>query len=302
MSKIKILIVDDSALMQNLLIQILAGASDIEVVGVATDPYVAREKIKQLNPDVLTLDVEMPRMDGLTFLSNLMRLRPMPVIMLSSLTQDGADITLQALSHGAVDFIPKPELSMGYELEDYARELISKIRLAASCHVDRIMPARSERSSSSTLSEPVAIPVTRKEPVRIVIAIGASTGGTEAIKNVVKELPENTPPVVISQHLPLSFSASFARHVNKVSLMHVQLAEDGMRLECGNIYIAPGGQHLLVKRLSRTQYMIELDNGQPVNRHKPSVDVMFRSVSEALGANSIGILLTGMGADGALGL
>jgi two-component system chemotaxis response regulator CheB len=136
----------------------------------------------------------------------------------------------------------------------------------------------------------------------MIIAIGASTGGTEAIKNVVKELPENTPPVVISQHLPLSFSASFARHVNKVSLMHVQLAEDGMRLECGKIYIAPGGQHLLVKRISRTHYVIELDNGQPVNRHKPSVDVMFRSVSEALGANSIGILLTGMGADGALGL
>lgn len=303
MPKIKILIVDDSTLMQNLLIQIFAEAPDIEVVGVAGDPYVAREKIKQLNPDVLTLDVEMPRMDGLTFLSNLMRLRPMPVIMLSSLTQEGADVTLQALSYGAVDFIPKPELNIGYELEHYAKELISKIRLAAACHVDRIRPIRSERSVSNDRSElPLPVSANRKESVKTVIAIGASTGGTEAIKHVVRELPPETPPIVISQHLPLSFSASFARHVNNVSLMKAQLAEQGMLLKHGNIYIAPGGQHLLVKRLSRMQYAIELNAGAPVNRHKPSVDVMFRSVSETLGGNSIGILLTGMGTDGALGL
>lgn len=305
MPKIKTLIVDDSALMRNLLVQILAAAPDIDVVATASDPYEARDKIKQLNPDVLTLDVEMPRMDGLTFLSNLMRLRPMPVIMLSSLTQEGADTTLRALSCGAVDFISKPELSMGYELEDYARELIAKIRVAAASHVTGMKPMKIDASVAGEQNESrLSLPkqVIREIPVKLVIAIGASTGGTEAIKGVVKDLPEDTPPIVISQHLPLSFSESFVRHVDRVSIMRVQLAEHGMLLKSGNIYIAPGGQHLLLKRTSRTRFVIELDGGQPVNRHKPSVDVMFRSVSDALGANSIGILLTGMGADGALGL
>lgn len=306
MPKIKTLIVDDSALMRNLLTQILASAPDIEVVGTASDPYDARDKIKRLNPDVLTLDIEMPRMNGLTFLNNLMRLRPMPVIMLSSLTQEGADITLQALSSGAVDFISKPELNTGYELEDYARELISKIRIASSSRVggyglnsmESSNPATSESLSTDTVK---TIPKNNPPP-HFVIAVGASTGGTEAIKQVVCNLPTNTPPVVISQHLPLAFSASFVRHVDKASQMRVQLAGSGMVLETGNIYIAPGGQHLRIKRQERARHIIELDDGNPVNRHKPSVDVMFQSVSEIYGSRCLGVLLTGMGTDGALGL
>ncbi|MEY4195633.1 MAG: hypothetical protein RLZZ226_2001 [Pseudomonadota bacterium] len=306
MRKIKTLIIDDSALMRNLLSQILAEAPDIEVIGTASDPYDARDKIKQLNPDVLTLDIEMPRMDGLTFLSNLMRLRPMPVIMLSSLTQQGADMTLQALAAGAVDFISKPELSTGYELEDYARELISKIRMASASKVGKPLNRTMDRitenhSAEKSPSQPADS--SYGKPSAIVIAIGASTGGTEAVRQVVCNLPPDTPPVIVSQHLPAAFSASFAKNVNKASQMQAQLAEQGMVLESGNIYIAPGGRHLLVKRTARRhQYQIELDDGTPVNRHKPSVDVMFRCVAEVYASCCIGILLTGMGVDGAAGL
>ncbi|MGI9213612.1 MAG: protein-glutamate methylesterase/protein-glutamine glutaminase [Methylococcaceae bacterium] len=306
MPKIKTLIVDDSALMRNLLTQILSSAPDIEVVGTASDPYDARDKIKRLNPDVLTLDIEMPRMNGLTFLSNLMRLRPMPVIMLSSLTQEGADITMQALANGAVDFIPKPELNTGYELEHYARELISKIRIASASRVREYslsgMELLNPNPNANPSTEIIKTTVKANTHPSIVIAVGASTGGTEAIKQVVCNLPSETPPILISQHLPLAFSASFARHVDRSSQMRAQLAENGMVLESGNIYIAPGGQHLRVKRKERTRHIIELDNGKPVNRHKPSVDVMFYSVSEVFGSRCLGILLTGMGADGALGL
>ncbi len=307
MTKIKTLIVDDSALMQNLLVSILAEVPDIEVVGLAADPYIARDKIKTLNPDVLTLDIEMPRMDGLTFLSNLMRLRPMPVIMLSSLTQEGAETTLKALSYGAVDFLPKPDLnSSGHGLEDYARELISKIRVAAGSRVHRFSPAKSgnnpEKDPEKSTAQRAAELSGTDAAVKMVIAIGASTGGTEAIREVVKHLPADTPPIVISQHLPLSFSQSFTRHVDRASKMRVQLAENDMHLETGNVYIAPGGQHLLVRRAARHRYIIELDEGVPVNRHRPSVDVMFRSVAESLGPQSVGILLTGMGVDGAQGL
>ena len=304
MAKIKTLIVDDSALMRNLLTQILADAPDIEVIGTATDPYEAREKIKTLNPDVLTLDIEMPRMDGITFLNNLMRLRPMPVIMLSSLTQDGADITLRALAAGAVDFISKPDLNTGYALEDYARELISKIRIASASRISKTLKSRADTSvpgGSGDLPNKPGSNLAGK-PVNSVIAIGASTGGTEAIKQVVCQLPIDTPPVIISQHLPVAFSASFARNVDKISLMRAQVAESGMVLEHGNIYIAPGGQHLLVKRKGRLRHVVELDDGDPVNRHKPSVDVMFRCAADTFGSRCIGLLLTGMGSDGAQGL
>ncbi|MBM3202797.1 chemotaxis response regulator protein-glutamate methylesterase [Candidatus Woesearchaeota archaeon] len=305
MPKIKTLIVDDSALMRNLLAQILAEAPDIEVIGTASDPYEAREKIKQHNPDVLTLDIEMPRMDGITFLNNLMRLRPMPVIMLSSLTQEGADITLQALAAGAIDFISKPDMNTGYALEDYARELISKIRIAASSRVSKTVRTGPEAIPGNGTAEPLVKPSPASragKAVNALIAIGASTGGTEAIKRVVCQLPTDTPPVIISQHLPVAFSASFARNVDKVSLMRAQLAENGMVLEQGNIYIAPGGRHLLVRRKGRLRHLLELNDGDPVNRHKPSVDVMFRSAAESFGSRCIGLLLTGMGADGALGL
>jgi two-component system chemotaxis response regulator CheB len=300
MRKIKALIVDDSALIRTLLTQILSETPDIEVVGTASDPYVARDKIKQLNPDVLTLDVEMPRMDGLTFLRNLMRLRPMPVVMLSSLTQEGAETTLQALAYGAVDFVQKPQSDLSQSLPAYADEIVSKVRAAARC---RILAVTSEHDGGPAGQAPAKSGAgPGPAPKDLVIAIGASTGGTEAIKQVVKDLPPETPPIVISQHLPLPFSKSFAAHVDKVSRMRAQVAEDKQPMQPGNIYIAPGNRHLLIRRLAPRSYLIDLDDGPPVNRHKPSVDVMFRSVAEAAGSKSIGVILTGMGADGAAGL
>ena len=308
--KIKVLIVDDSALMRTLLTEILSGVEAIEVVGSAADPFIAREKIKKLHPDVLTLDVEMPRMDGLTFLRNLMRLHPMPVVMLSTLTAEGADTTLKALEYGAVDFMQKPSVDLARSLPAYAEEIIDKICTAAKCRVsalaDTVIP--SPPASLPRVGEggikPLA-PAGRAErgggARRVVIALGASTGGTEAIKQVVRDLPVHTPPIVISQHLPLAFSASFAKHVDQVSSMRASLAVHGERIEAGHIYIAPGGQHLKV-RCSGDGYRIELDDGAEVNRHRPSVDVMFRAVAEAAGARAIGILLTGMGADGARGM
>ena len=298
MSKIRALIVDDSALMRSLLTEILSAAPDIEVVGTAQDPYIAREKIKALNPDVLTLDVEMPRMDGLTFLRNLMRLRPMPVVMLSSLTAEGAETTLQALAYGAVDFMQKPAADLARDLPTYAEEIVEKVRTAARCRVQALAagraasPADTPRPAASAATVPFR---------RALIAVGASTGGTEAIKEVVKGLPTNTPPIIVCQHLPMSFSESFARHVDQATNLRARLARDGEPLGAGHVYIAPGNRHLRIVRRG-DGHAIRLDDGPPVNRHKPSVDVMFRSVAEAAGAEAIGVLLTGMGVDGALGL
>lgn len=295
MDKIKVLIVDDSALMRSLLTDILGSALDIDVVGTAQDPYIARDKIKALNPDVLTLDVEMPRMDGLTFLRNLMRLRPMPVVMLSSLTAEGADVTLQALAYGAVDFLQKPSSDLARDFPAYAGEIIEKVRAAARCQV-RALPGQ-----NAPAPRPVMAATSSPQARRALIAIGASTGGTEAIKSVIHALPADTPPIVVSQHLPLSFSASFARHVDEASAMTAKLAEDGEALRPGHVYIAPGNLHLRIAK-STAGLKVRLDDGPPVNRHKPSVDVMFHAVAEALGADAVGVLLTGMGADGALGL
>jgi two-component system chemotaxis response regulator CheB len=293
--KIKALIVDDSALMRQLLTRILSAAPDIEVVGTAQDPYAAREKIKALNPDVLTLDVEMPRMDGLTFLRNLMRLRPMPVVMLSSLTAEGAETTLEALACGAVDFMQKPAADLARELPIYADDLVEKVRAAARCKVRALVPSGGPVAAAEASAADAAV------FRRALIAVGASTGGTEAIKAVVRGLPARTPPVVVSQHLPASFSASFAKHVDQVGPMRARLAEEGEPLTAGTVYIAPGNRHLRIVRRGEG-YAVRLDDGPPVNRHKPSVDVMFRAVAETAGADAIGLLLTGMGVDGALGL
>lgn len=306
---IKVLIIDDSALVRQMLTSIFEKASGIEVVGTAQDPIIARNKIKQLNPDVLTLDVEMPRMDGLTFLSNLMRLRPMPVVMVSSLTQKGADVTLDALELGAVDFVSKPS-ALGRDLEKYADEIVAKVRMAAGASVSAVKRHAVSHSTASTVvsSNQSADAVLSKKSSRghfrtteKIIALGASTGGTEATARVLEVLPSGFPAIVISQHLPVSFSASYAQRLDRNCQMKVKLAEHGEQIIPGHVYLAPGEQHLLVER-DGARYVCKLNDGPPVNRHRPSVDVMFRSVAQNVGPNALGVLLTGMGADGAEGM
>jgi Chemotaxis response regulator containing a CheY-like receiver domain and a methylesterase domain len=302
--RIRVLIVDDSALVRSLLTDILSADPEIEVVGVARDAHVAREKIKQLNPDVLTLDVEMPKMDGITFLRNLMRLRPMPVIMVSSLTEKGADVTLDALAIGAVDYLPKPRIDIAATLSDYGDELIEKVKTAARASVRaldaRRFPAVPPRNSATAVLPrlPASRPIRTTERI---IAIGASTGGTEAIREVLMGLPPDAPGILIAQHIPRAFSGAFARRMNDCCALTVCEAEDGQQVLAGHVYIAPGDRHLLLVR-DGARYVCRLDDGKPVNRHKPSVDVLFRSVAQNAGHNAIGVLLTGMGKDGAQGL
>lgn len=302
MSKVRVLIVDDSALVRQLLTDILSGDPGIEVVGVAADPYIAREKIKQLNPDVLTLDVEMPRMDGITFLRNLMRLRPMPVVMVSSLTEKGADVTLQALELGAVDFVTKPRIDIAEGLKTYGEEIITKVTTAAGVRVQSI--ERMARQSDGQAPQPEHPKPAQKPAFRTtdrIIAIGASTGGTEAIKEVLMGLPSDSPGILITQHIPEAFSGPFASRMNSVSALNVCEAQDGQPVLPGHVYIAPGSHHLLLTR-DGARYICRLSDAPPVNRHRPSVDVLFSSVSECAGQNAVGVLLTGMGADGAEGM
>jgi len=296
--RIKVLIVDDSALVRRLLTEMLSSDPAITVLGTAHDAYDAREKIKALNPDVLTLDVEMPRMDGLTFLRNLMRLRPMPVIMVSSLTERGAEVTLDALSVGAVDYLSKPKIDLAATLADYRDELIAKVKAAASARV-RAPSAAGAASADAVLAK--RAPQRQLRTTERIIAIGASTGGTEAIKDVLIHLPPDTPGIVITQHIPKLFSGAFARRMNACCQLSVCEAEDGQQVLRGHAYIAPGDKHLLLVR-DGARYVCRLDEGPPVNRHKPSVDVMFRSVAQQAGRNAIGVILTGMGKDGAMGL
>ena len=300
----KVLIIDDSALIRQMLTEILNGASGIEVVGTAPDPYVAREMIKKLNPDVLTLDVEMPRMDGITFLSNLMRLRPMSVVMISTLTEQGAEVTLRALELGAVDFIPKPKLDVTQALQGYAEEIISKVRTAAQARVKPLERQRNIATAEKHTTDAVLAKSTRERHFRTtdkIIGIGASTGGTEAIKVILRDLAPDMPGIVITQHIPAAFSAPFAARVNNESQMTVVEAKDNQQILPGHAYIAPGNRHLLVKR-DGSRYICRLNDGPAVNRHKPSVDVMFRSLAQNAGPNTIAVMLTGMGDDGATGM
>jgi two-component system chemotaxis response regulator CheB len=304
--RIRVLIVDDSALVRSLLTDILRTDAGIEVVGTASDAHVAREKIKSLNPDVLTLDVEMPKMDGITFLKNLMRLRPMPVVMVSSLTERGADVTLDALALGAVDYLSKPKIDLAATLKDYSEELIEKIKTASRASVRALDPHRTSTITArpSFTADAVLAKLDKPKQLRTtdrIIAIGASTGGTEAIKDVLTKLPPDTPGVVIAQHIPKAFSTPFAKRMNDCSQVTVYEAEDGQQVLPGHVYIAPGDRHLMVVR-DGARYICRLDDGQPVNRHKPSVDVLFRSVAQNAGRNAIGVILTGMGKDGARGL
>jgi two-component system, chemotaxis family, protein-glutamate methylesterase/glutaminase len=310
-SKIKVLVIDDSALVRKMLSEILNSDKDIEVVGTAADPIMARDKIKQLNPDVLTLDVEMPNMDGITFLSNLMRLRPMPVVMVSTLTEAGAEITLDALELGAVDFIAKPKIDFSNSIQGYAEELIRKVKIASVAQIksssDKRKKSKKEVKKLEVTrknSADAVLPLNKKRNYKLtdsIIAIGASTGGTEAIRELLEDMPANSPGIVITQHIPPKFSTSFAERMDSLSLMKVCEAKDGQQILAGHVYIAPGDKHMLVER-SGARYICRMNDGPTVNRHKPSVNVLFRSVANQLGQNAIGVILTGMGDDGAEGL
>lgn len=310
MTKIKVLIVDDSALVRKIMTEILNSDKAIEVIGTAQDPFDAREKIKRLKPDVLTLDIEMPKMDGVTFLANLMRLHPMPVVMVSTLTEKGADITFEALELGAIDFVSKPKIDVANGLNEYAEEICEKVKVAASAKVSAISDRLARRAANEHEIGPKlsadAVLQKRKAKKGLkttdkIIALGASTGGTEAIKEVLMRLPIDTPGIVISQHIPENFSKPFAERMNKFSAMTVYHAVDGQQILPGHVYIAPGNRHLIVER-SGARYICRLNDGPSVNRHKPSLDVMFRSVAQNVGHNAIGVILTGMGVDGAKGL
>jgi two-component system chemotaxis response regulator CheB len=297
MAKIRVLTVDDSALMRQVLGTLLAGDPEIEVVGSAPDPYIAREKIKALNPDVLTLDVEMPKMDGITFLEKLMRGHPMPVVMMSSLTEAGCATTLRALELGAVDFIAKPKLDLRVGMEEIAQDLIAKVKAAAQA---RVLPlnVNREASKSEASGAPSGAMIKATDTI---IAIGASTGGTEAVKEVLEGLPPNTPPILITQHMPERFTKTWADRLNNLGRMSVREAQDGDRVLPGHALVAPGGYHMALER-SGARYTVRINQDPPVNRHRPSVDVLFASVAKYAGANAVGVVLTGMGGDGAKGL
>ena len=294
---IKVLIVDDSALMRALLTEIIGGAPDLEVVGAAPDPIAARDMIKVLNPDVLTLDVEMPKMDGLEFLGRLMKLRPMPVVMISALTAKGSEVTLQALELGAVDFVAKPRAENVSLLQDYTEEIRDKIRAAKGAHLRR--PPSAAAAPAQRMAAPTGL--TSRVLSERLIAIGASTGGTEAIKEVLMRLPAEVPGIVMVQHMQETFTPSFAKRLDGLSALRVIEAQGGERIMPGHAYLAPGHSHMTVKRVG-TSWVTELNQADPVNRHRPAVDVLFNSVANEVGKNAIGVILTGMGKDGAQGM
>ncbi|NGZ58909.1 MAG: chemotaxis response regulator protein-glutamate methylesterase [Nitrospira sp. LK265] len=299
MNMIRVLTVDDSALMRQVLAMLLAKDPQIEVVGSAPDPYIARERIKALNPDVLTLDVEMPKMDGLTFLEKLMRGHPMPVVMVSSLTEVGCQTTLRALELGAVDFIAKPKIDLREGMEEIAQDLIAKIKAASVARV-RGRRAEGREDQKSITSGPPALPSGSAmiKTTDTIIAIGSSTGGTEAVKEVLERMPPNMPPILITQHMPERFTKTWADRLNRLCRIAVKEAQDGDSVLPGHALIAPGNFHMTLAR-NGARYRVRINQDLPVNRHRPSVDVMFASIARYAGANAIGVILTGMGGDGA---
>ncbi len=304
--KTKVLIVDDSALIRSVLREIVSDQPDMEVVGVAPDPLVAREMIRQTNPDVLTLDVEMPKMDGLDFLERLMRLRPMPVVMVSSLTERGSETTLRALELGAVDFVAKPKISIQSGMRDYADLIADKIRIASRARVrarQRMVDGVNGTDGGDGADPARAMPALRTPfgSSEKLIIIGASTGGTEAIREFLQQMPSDCPGILIVQHMPEGFTRSFAQRLDSLCRISVKEAEHGDRVLPGHAYLAPGHSHLLLAR-SGANYVTALDQGPPVNRHRPSVDVLFESAAANAGRNALGVILTGMGKDGAAGM
>lgn len=298
MAKTKVVVVDDSALVRSILTEIINRQSDMECIGAAADPLVAREMIRNLNPDVITLDVEMPRMDGLDFLSRLMRLRPMPVVMVSTLTERGADVTLKALELGAVDFVAKPKIGVADGIKLLAQDITDKIRVASKAHIRRAPPPPAPGAAAPAPAKPVTMASLGRASTEKLIFIGASTGGTEATKDVLVNLPADSPAVVITQHMPPGFTKSYAARLDGLCKIRVKEAQDGERILPGHGYIAPGGFHLTVER-SGANYIARVQDGDPINRHKPSVEALFLSAARVVGQNAIGIMLTGMGADGA---
>ncbi|MBA4178295.1 MAG: chemotaxis response regulator protein-glutamate methylesterase [Leptothrix sp. (in: Bacteria)] len=295
-SKTRVVVVDDSALVRSLLAEIIDRQPDMTCVGAASDPLVAREMIRNLNPDVITLDVEMPRMDGIDFLQRLMRLRPMPVVMVSTLTERGADVTLKALELGAVDFVSKPKIGVADGLRQLGADITEKIRTAARARVHRL--ASSPMATDVLPAAPVTIASLGRLSTEKIVFIGASTGGTEATREVLVNLPAECPAVMITQHMPPGFTKSYAARLNGLCRIRVAEAVDGERVLPGHAYIAPGGLHLSVAR-SGANYIARVQAGEPVNRHRPSVEVLFNSAAQLVGRNALGVMLTGMGADGA---
>lgn len=293
MAPIKVLIVDDSALVRQVFTEIISREADLEVVGTAPDPYVARDKIVQLKPHVLTLDLEMPRMDGLAFLTKLMHYHPLPTIIVSSLTPRGSRLALEALEAGAVEVLAKP--GGAFSLGDLAGQLVAKIRAAAF-----IRPRKARSPSVPVTPLPVNLPSALTTTLKV-IAIGASTGGTEAIKEILQTLPPNSPGAVIVQHMPPKFTTAFAERLNQLCAIEVKEAQDGDSVLTGRALIAPGNYHMLLRR-SGARYLVQVKSGPPVHHQRPSVDVLFNSAAESAGHNAIGVILTGMGADGAEGL
>jgi two-component system chemotaxis response regulator CheB len=295
--KTKVLIVDDSALIRSVMSEIINSQPDMQVVATAPDPLVARELIKQHNPDVLTLDVEMPKMDGLDFLEKLMRLRPMPVVMVSSLTERGSEITMRALELGAVDFVTKPKISIQSGMREYTDLIADKIRAASKARIRARTLPQPGAEGQGTLPQ-LRNPLMSSEKL---IIVGASTGGTEAIREFLMQMPSDCPGILITQHMPEGFTRSFAKRLDSLCKISVQEAAGNERVLPGHAYIAPGHSHLLLAR-SGANYMTKLDQGEPVNRHRPSVDVLFRSAAQNAGKNAVGVILTGMGKDGAAGM
>ena len=288
---IRVLVVDDSAVVRKMFVEGLASEKDIEVVGTAPDPYVARDKIVQLNPDVITLDIEMPRMDGLTFLRKLMKHKPMPVIIVSSLTPKGSTTALEAMEYGAVEVLSKP--GSAYSLGEMSMQLADKIRAAAR--------ARLRVPDPAAAAAPVRRITALSETTNKIIAIGASTGGTEALKTVLTAFPPNAPGTLIVQHMPANFTTAFANRLNGLCQIRVKEAQDGDSVVPGLALIAPGNYHLLLRR-SGARYFVNVRTGPMVHHQRPAVDVLFESVAKTAGSNAVGIILTGMGADGAKGM
>ncbi|MDH4451256.1 MAG: chemotaxis response regulator protein-glutamate methylesterase [Rhodoferax sp.] len=298
MKKIRVVVVDDSALVRSLLSEIINKQPDMQCVGVANDPLIAREMIRELDPDVITLDVEMPKMDGLEFLSRLMRLRPMPVVMISTLTERGAEVTLRALELGAVDFVAKPRMGLAEGIKELSSAIVEKVRVASKAHVKRSGAAPAPSAAVSGPKPPAPVASLGQLSTEKLVCIGASTGGTEAIKEVLVHMPADAPGIVITQHMPAGFTTSFAARLNTLCHITVQEAVHGARILPGHAYIAPGGKQFRVDR-SGANYVCVVEDGELVNRHRPSVEVLFHSVAKVAGRNAIGLMLTGMGGDGA---
>lgn len=307
MDKIKVLIVDDSALVRQTLVSILESDPQIEIVGVAADPYIAVDKIKECVPDVITLDIEMPRMDGLTFLKKLMSQHPIPVVVISTLTEKGTDSALLALEYGAVEVLAKPKVNTKILLEQSKIELCDKVKAAALANVKRrTFSARTATSEvAPKLSADAVIgkhtSTSMVQTTETVIAIGASTGGTEALRVLLEGFPADCPGIVIVQHMPEMFTKQFAQRLNSLCKVSVKEAENGDKVLRGHVLLSPGGKHMMLKR-SGAIYHVEIVDGPLVNRHRPSVDVLFRSVARYAGKNVVGAILTGMGDDGARGM